>query len=82
MKKKTIINAILRGALKTMPGVGAGIELVKNVKHELRYGETKPLPHNYTSITVQLVGVACIVYAFVTKLITIQDVLTLLGWTQ
>ena len=82
MKKlfKNILAPVLRGAIKTIPGGGIAVELVKNISHSVKENkeEEKP-PHNWISILTQLAGVGVIIYAFVKKLITIEQVLSFLG---
>lgn len=82
MKKTGFFGALIRGGLKTIPGIGPIVELIKNVKAE-RFnkdnpGAEKDLPHNYWSITIQVLGIAAIIYAFVTHAITIDDLLRLI----
>lgn len=76
---KNIIAPVVRGALQTIPGGGVIVQAGRNISHELN-AEKEPgtqRPHNYLSIAVQVIGVACVVYAFTTKAITIEQVLEL-----
>ena len=82
MKKlfKNILVPVLRGAVKTIPGGGIVVELVKNISHSVKEKkEGDKQQHNWISILTQLTGIALIVYAFVKKLITIEQVLQFLG---
>lgn len=74
MKNKllNIVKAAGRGVIKSIPGGNVAIEVVNSIK-----GEKK---HNYWSIITQALCVGAIVYAFATKLITLDDLLRLLGF--
>ena len=89
-KLKNFINKIkpfVRGVLKSVPFGGVIVEIADNVKAEKALqrneipkrlvieGNEKKLPHNWASIIFQLLTAGIIVYAFVTKQITISDVL-------
>lgn len=84
MKKgffKKIAAPVLRGLLKSVPFGGIAVEAVNNIKTEFdntKQIEDKPLPHNWISITVQLLALLAIVYAFVSKQITIDQFIDLL----
>jgi len=75
---KNIVAPVVRGALKTVPGGGIAVEVVNNYLHE-KTEEAPVKPHNYLSIAVQVIGIAAIVWAFYTKAITIEQLLSLLG---
>jgi len=73
---KKVAAPVLRGLLKSVPFGGVFVESVKNIKTEFdntKTVEDKPLPHNWISITVQLLALLAIVYAFVSKQITIEQ---------
>lgn len=70
------LKPVVRGAVKTLPLGGAVIELVDNITKEFKGDKKK---HSYASILIQLTGLGLIVYAFVTKQVTIEDVLQLLN---
>ena len=84
MKKgffKKVATPVLRGLLKSVPFGGIVVESVKNIKTEIDNTKTiedKPLPHNWISILVQLLALLGIVYAFVSKQITIEQFIELL----
>lgn len=77
-----VLKPIVRGALKSIPIVNPIIEIITNISNEVKgtvptvNGE--PVKHNYLSILVQIVCVACIVWAFYSKTITIEDLVKLL----
>ena len=86
MKKgllKNVIAPVVRGVVKSLPFGGIVVESVKNIKTELEnkkddINQPKELPHNWLSIAIQLIVVAGIVYAFLSKQITIETFLDLL----
>jgi tRNA(Arg) A34 adenosine deaminase TadA len=84
MKKgffKKVAAPVLRGLLKSVPFGSVVVESVKNIKTEFdntKTVEDKPLPHNWLSITVQVICLLGIVYAFVSKQITIEQFIDLL----
>lgn len=81
------IRPFIRGTLKALPFGSAIVEISDNIKteRELAKGNSpkrirlidgeKKLPHNWISILFQLIIAFIIVYSFVTKQITINDVL-------
>lgn len=84
MKKIKIgkfIAPVLRGVLKSVPFGGIVVESINNIKTEIEnknttdVSEAKELPHNWISITVQILCLIGIVYAFVSKQITIEQFL-------
>lgn len=84
MKKIKIgkfIAPVLRGVLKSVPFGGIVVESINNIKTEIEnknitdVSEAKDLPHNWISITVQILCLLGIVYAFVSKQITIEQFL-------
>lgn len=83
MKKKNILRfivPIVRGAVKTVfPPAATAIEIGKNIIEAKKEGEKK-LPHNWTSIVTQVIGWGVIIYAFATKLITVEQVLKFIGF--
>jgi hypothetical protein len=68
---KKVIAPIVRGTLKTIPGGNIAVEIFQNFQGEKR--------HNYLSISIQIIGILAIIYAFITKAISIEQLLTLLG---
>ena len=60
-----------RGLIKCNPFGAALVEGIENIKAP----KDEKLPHRWVSIAVQLIGTACIVYAFATKQITVDQVL-------
>ena len=84
MKKIKIgkfIAPVLRGVLKSVPFGGIVVESINNIKTEIEnknttdVSEAKELPHNWISITVQILCLIGIVYAFISKQITIEQFL-------
>jgi len=84
MKKIKIgkfIAPVLRGVLKSVPFGGIVVESINNIKTEIEnknttdVSEAKDLPHNWISITVQILCLIGIVYAFISKQITIEQFL-------
>ena len=84
MKKgffKKVAAPVLRGLLKSVPFGSVVVESVNNIKTEFdntKTVEDKPLPHNWISITVQLLALLAIVYSFVSKQKTIKQFIDLL----
>ena len=72
-------NPLIRGGLKTTPGGSFAYELAENVKYWIKKkrGEnvSDKAPHSAISLIAQLVLLSLIVYAFVTKQLTIDDLL-------
>ena len=91
MKLKNIIQKIkpfIRGILKSIPFGSVIVEAADNIKTEIEINKSvtptrskldnegnPTTPHNWLSIFVQLIGASLLVYAFVEKLITIEQVL-------
>lgn len=74
---KNILGPLFRATTKILiPPLGTGIEIVKN----LITPKGEKLPHSWTSIVIQIIGWAAIIYAFGTKMITLDDFLRLLGF--
>jgi hypothetical protein len=82
MKKIKIgkfIAPVLRGVLKSVPFGSVIVEAASNIQTEIQnknttdVSEAKELPHNWVSITVQILALIGIVYAFVSKQITIEQ---------
>lgn len=87
MKKgllKNIFAPVLRGVVKSLPFGSVIVETATNIQTEIQnknttdVSESKELPHNWVSIAVQLLALIGIVYAFVSKQITIETFLSLL----
>lgn len=87
MKKlnlKKFIGPVLRGVLKSVPFGGVIVEAATNIQTEIQnknttdISEAKELPHNWLSITIQVITLLGIIYAFVSKQITIETFISLL----
>ncbi len=89
---KNIIKPFLRGALKSLPFGGAVVELSDNIKAEIALNKNEvpargsidengqmKAPHNWGTIIVNIIIAGVIVYAFVTKSITIDEVINFLN---
>ena len=75
MKKiLNFLKPVLRGAVKSLPGGNVITEVVDNIK-----AQKEDKPHNWYSITIQVLCIAAIIYAFVSKSITIEDFLRLIN---
>jgi hypothetical protein len=77
------LKPILRGAIKSLPFGNAVVEISESIKETVDNNakdSAKPLTHNWISIAVQVIGLSVIVYAFITKAITIEQVLTFIGF--
>lgn len=75
---------IVRGLIKTVPGGNLGYEIADTVKYYIdkRKGNVDaqtPPPHNAVSQLLQLIGIAAIVYAFLNRWITVEDLLRFLN---
>ena len=75
-----IARPFLRGVVKSFPLGNAVIEGVNNAKASTNNAEkadtiSNPLPHDWVSIITQATVSGLIVYAFVTKAITIDQVI-------
>lgn len=84
MKKLiTFVKPILRGAIKTVPFGNAAIEIGTSIKEAIQskkdpLNSTTPT-HDWKSMLTQVVILGIIVYAFATKMITIDQVMQYLG---
>lgn len=63
------LKAVARGTLKSLPYGNSVIEVIDNVKKELR---KDAVAHSYISILVQLTMLTLIVWAFVTERINLH----------
>ena len=88
MKKgflKIFFKDAVRGIIKSVPFGNTITSVVDNIKHER---ETKDqvdpgsIPHSWISITMQVLGILAIAYAFITKMVTLEDLLKLVGLGQ
>lgn len=84
--KKGILKAILRGILKSVPIGNTIVETVENFKAKPvidaatnEIVEKIEKPHNWVSILTQLTVIGVIVWAFVTKQITIEQLINFLS---
>lgn len=82
--KKFFGNPLVRGPLKTLPGGNVLYEIGESVQHfiDKRNGKLAaetPAPHNVVSQLLQLIGILGIIYAFMNKWITIEDLLRFTG---
>lgn len=76
---KNVLGPLLRSTIKTIcPPLGAGVEIVKNVIKK----KEDPLPHNWTSIAMQIIAWAAILYAFGTGVIPLEKVLAYFGFVN
>jgi hypothetical protein len=83
MKNKGILAAVFRGVVKSVPMGNVALQAIKNVKHEIDHKDAieKPeKPHNWMSIVTQIVCILAIGYAFYTKMITIEQLLSYFGF--
>jgi len=72
---KKILGPLLRGSIKTLiPPLGTVIEVVKNVITP----KGEKAPHSWNSIVIQIICWGAIIYAFGTKMITLDDFLALI----
>lgn len=84
MKRKGFFRAALRGLLKSLPLGNVADEIIQNTKanieSEILENGTQSVkqPHDWISITVQFIGIAAIIYAFLSKQITIDQFIDLL----
>jgi hypothetical protein len=86
MKKgifKQFLAPIFRGVVKSLPFGGVIVESVKNIQTEIKnkndaINQPVELPHNWLSIAIQMITVAGIVYALLTKQIDINKFIELL----
>jgi hypothetical protein len=73
-----IIFGVFRGLLRTNPAGNAVIDIVENVtaviKKKNDAGQKIELPHSWSAIIVEVVGVACIIYAFNSGIISVEQV--------
>lgn len=83
-KFKKFVAPVVRGLIKSLPFGNVVVETATNIATEMEnknttdVSEAKELPHNWVSITIQLLALIGIVYAFVSKQITIETFLELL----
>ena len=77
---KNIVSPLIRGAVQTLPGGGIAVQAMRNITHEMNPVKEGEPPHNYLSIAVQIAGIVAILWAFYTKSITIEQVLSLVGF--
>lgn len=76
MKKiLSFLKPIVRGVVKSIPGGNVVTEIADNIKSKK---DDNANTHNWWSISMQVLCVAAIVYAFVSKTITIEDLIRLL----
>lgn len=82
MKRKGFLKAALRGMLKSLPFGNVVDEIIQNTKAnietEVNKGQEVNEPHNWVSIGTQVLIIGCIVYAFASKQITIDELVNLL----
>lgn len=85
MKRKGFLKAVLRGALKSLPFGNVVDEVIQNTKSNIESEilenglPSKEIPHNWISITIQFIGIAAIIYAFLNKQITIEQLIDLIN---
>lgn len=79
---KNILAPVLRGSIQTLPFGGVAVQAMRNIKHELNEDKEGGAPHNYVSMAIQFVGLALITYAFISKQLTIEQVLSLIGFAK
>lgn len=78
--KKLFGNPLVRGTLKTIPFGNLVYEWAENIKAAKDpEKQGQPLPHSPISLLAQTVFLGLIIYAFLTKQITIQDLLNYVG---
>jgi hypothetical protein len=70
------IKPLFRGVIKSLPFGNVAIEIGDNIKKETT-GE--PKNHNWVSITIQLLLIGAIVWALLTKQITIETFIDLVN---
>jgi hypothetical protein len=70
------LKAIFRGFLKSVPFGNVAVEIADNVTANSGDAEK---PHHYMSIIIQVICLAAVIYAFITKQITVEDLLRLLN---
>ena len=79
---KNYLAPVFRGAIQTLPGGGVAVQALRNISHEVNVAkEGEQPPHSYISIVIQVIGLAAIIYAFIAKIITIDELLSLIGFT-
>jgi len=82
-----VIFPIGRGIIKAFPGGAIAVEIAQNLTapktETVIQGEATatPAPHKWLSIAFQLISLAAVVYAFITKSITIDELLHYLNFT-
>lgn len=70
------IPRILKGAFESIPVVGPIINAAENISAEFKGKEKK---HDYVRVIVGAVCMIGVVYAFLTKMITVEDLIDLLN---
>lgn len=88
-KRKGIFRAVLRGIVKSIPLGNVIVETVENftakplieqsTDEQINTIAQTDKPHNWVSVTIQLLIVGAIVYAFTTKQIDINKLIELLS---
>lgn len=73
-----VLAPIFRGVVKTIPFGTVIVEVTENLLKK----EDKKKPHHYLSIVIQFIVIAAIVYAFLSKQITIEQVLYYLNYVD
>lgn len=78
--KNIFSSPVVRGIIKGNPIGGVVYEIVQNISHA-RNPDKKgfDLPHSPVSILFQIAVLICILYAFFTKALTIEDILRFVG---
>jgi hypothetical protein len=78
---KRVIAPIVRATIKSVPGGAWAFEIIDQVKHYKNPDKIKngSAPHSPVSLLFQAVILACILYAFFTKQITVEQVLNWVG---
>jgi hypothetical protein len=77
-KAGKVILRNLRGLIRINPAGNAAIDIVENIatifKNKKGLGENKiQLPHSWNAILVEIIGVGIIIYAYYTKIITVEQ---------
>ena len=81
MKKgffKELLKSAFRGGIKSLPGGNVVTEIITNIKA----AKDAAKPHNWYSIAMQVLCIGAIIYAFVSKTITIDELLGYLGYSK
>ena len=77
-----ILIPVIRGAAKSVPLVGTGLEIAQNIAASKEGAAPEDLPHDWKSILFQIISVGAIIYAFATHAITIDQLLKFLNFTN